>query len=138
MSDEIRITSPTGGQKGQKEVQAHHLPWEGLSEVHRVSSFGAEKYADYNFREGYAWSLGFDAANRHLGAWWNGEGWYEEESPKTGKMWRIHHLANAAWHCIVLLFFEISGRYDQYDDRPWVTDIKRQIKEAYGVHGVKD
>ena len=129
---EMRTVSASGGEKNSKEEQAHHIPWQGLKELYRVATMGSEKYDDYNFRKGFPWSLSYDAAHRHLNLWWEGEGFYDELVEKTGKWWRIHHLANAAWHCLVLLFFEITGRYDQYDDRPWVGDLKRQIKEALG------
>jgi hypothetical protein len=135
---EVRTRSVTGGEKNAKEEQAHHIPWQGLRELYRVGTMGSEKYADYNFRKGFPWSLSYDAAHRHLNLWWDGEGFYEEQVEKTGKWWRIHHLANAAWHCLVLLFFEVTGKYDQFDDRPWVSDIKRQVKEAYDEHRTTD
>ena len=105
---EVRVTSPTGGEKGQKDVRLHALPWEAMSELGRVFAFGEQKYDDYNFRKGYAWSLSFDAMSRHLGAFWN----RADRDKESG----LHHLAHAAWHCLVLLFFSITERGS--DDRP--------------------
>ena len=67
---ETRIVDPvTGGEKGQKDVQLHCIPWEALEILGKVYTFGREKYADYNFRKGYNWSLSFDAMQRHLWMW---------------------------------------------------------------------
>ena len=106
---EIRIVDPTtGGEKGQKDVRIHALPWESLQELGRVFAFGESKYDDYNFRKGYKWSLSFDALLRHAFAFWNRE---DQDSES-----RLHHLGHAAWHCLILLFFSITGRGT--DDRP--------------------
>ncbi len=107
--DETRITDPkTGGEKGQKSVRLHAVPWEALSELGRVYAFGEGKYDDYNFRKGYAWSLSYDALQRHLGAFWN----REDSDRESG----LHHLAHAVWHGITLLFFALTERGT--DDRP--------------------
>jgi len=106
---ETRIVDPeTGGEKGQKNVQLHCVPWEALEQVGMVYSFGSGKYADYNFRKGYKWSLSFDALQRHLWAFWARED-LDEES-------QLHHLAHAAWHCFTLLLYSLTGRGT--DDRP--------------------
>jgi hypothetical protein len=109
MSDEVRIVDPdTGGAKGRKMVRLHAIPWEILAELGRVFAFGEDKYDDYNFRKGYAWSLSFDALQRHLWAFWNREDRDEESG--------LHHLAHATWHALVLGFFALTGRGK--DDRP--------------------
>jgi hypothetical protein len=106
---EVRIIDPeTGAMKGQKDVRIHALPWEALAELGRVYAFGEAKYEDYNFRKGYAWSLSFDALQRHLWSFWSRED-DDDES-------QLHHMAHAAWHCFTLLLFSIKGRGK--DDRP--------------------
>lgn len=106
---ETIVTDPvSGGRKGQKDVQIHALPWEATQELGRVFAFGADKYDDYNFRKGYKWSLSFDALQRHCWAFWN----REDRDGESG----LHHLAHAAWHCCVLLFYSLTGRGT--DDRP--------------------
>ena len=117
MSEE-RITSDTGGQKGKKAEQFHTMPYEALAELARVYSFGMGKYAQYNFRNGYEWSLSFDALMRHAFAFWSGETDDEESG--------LNHMAHAAWHCINLVLFsikksqegEVMTVYEQQDDRP--------------------
>lgn len=106
---EQRVVDPdTGGEKGMKDVRIHAIPWEGLAELGRVYAFGEEKYADYNFRKGYKWSLSFDALQRHLWSWWAGE----DTDPESGH----HHLAHVTWHGFTLLLFAITGKGN--DDRP--------------------
>lgn len=106
--DETRVVSETGGEKGQKDVRIHAIPTEALFELGRVFAFGEEKYDDYNFRRGYAWSLSFDAMQRHLWAFWN----REDRDGESG----LHHLAHATWHGFTLLFFALTGKGT--DDRP--------------------
>jgi len=106
---EKRITDEsTGGEKGQKDVRLHAIPWEGLAELGKVYTFGEEKYSDYNFRKGYKWSLSFDAMQRHLWAFWSGD----DLDTESG----LHHLAHATWHGLTLLLFSVTGRGT--DDRP--------------------
>ncbi len=106
---ETRIIDPvTGGEKGQKDVRIHAIPWEALQELGRVYAFGEAKYADYNFRKGYRWSLSFDSLQRHLWAWWSGDDNDEESN--------LAHLAHACWHTFTLLLFSITERGT--DDRP--------------------
>ena len=114
MGEEIRITdSASGGQKGMKPERLGLLPWESLRLISRTSHYGATKYADgdvgpWNWRRGYAWSLSFDALQRHLAAWWEGE----DRDPESGQL----HLGHAGWHILTLLWFGLHRR--AFDDRP--------------------
>lgn len=102
-TDEIRIVDPkTGGEKGQKPCQMGALDPRSLKEVGNVAGFGAYKYARYNFAKGYAWSLSYDAIQRHLMAFWDGE----NVDPESG----CCHLAHAAWHCLTLMTFLFRDR----------------------------
>lgn len=102
MAEEIRIVDPkTGGEKGQKLAQLGALDPRALLEVGKVAGFGATKYARYNFAKGYAWSLSYDALQRHLGAFWE----RTDKDEESG----LYHLAHAAWHCLALLTFSIRG-----------------------------
>lgn len=95
--EEIRITSETGGEKGQKLAQLGSLDPQALLTLAEVSGFGAQKYDRYNFLKGYDWSLSFDAAQRHLLQFWAGE----DNDPESG----LPHAAHAAWHCLAMLAF---------------------------------
>lgn len=106
--DEQRVISATGGQKNQKNVRLHATPKESLFELGRVFAFGEDKYDDYNFRKGFNWSLSFDALQRHVWAFWD----REDKDHESG----LHHMAHAAWHCLILTFFSLTERGT--DDRP--------------------
>lgn len=107
---EERVTSETGGQKGQKPEQMSLLPTEALMEISRVYSFGAGKYSRSNWRRGYDYHLSYDAMQRHLARYWGGETY----DPETGR----HHLGHAAFHAMTLITFDSDPeRYERFDDR---------------------
>lgn len=116
VAGEVRETSPTGGQKGQKPEQYSLIPVEPLAEVARVYSYGAAKYETedrgvQNWTLGYPFHLSYDALQRHVNAFW-GDATYDPESG-------LHHLAHAVFHCLALIAFGCDlERYDKYDDRP--------------------
>jgi hypothetical protein len=78
-----------------------------------VLTFGAEKYAPYNWAKGILFSRVYGALQRHLTAWQAGE----ENDDETG----MPHL----WHASCCLMFLIhytfpafEEQYNPYDDRP--------------------
>lgn len=107
-SEEVRITSNTGGSKGQKLAQLGALDPNALMEIAKVAGFGTQKYDRYNFLKGYDWSLSYDALQRHLHAFWSGIDKDEESG--------LPHLAHAGWHCLAMLAFMQRGAGT--DDRP--------------------
>lgn len=78
------------------------LPWRELEEVARVLMHGNTKYRENDWqlvdgkREKY-----FDAAMRHLTAWWGGE----SIDPESG----LSHLAHAACCLLILLWNKNNG-----------------------------
>ncbi len=99
---EVRVTDPTtGGEKGRKPERMDLIPPAPLLELGRVYAFGSEKYADWNYAKGYAFSLSLGALLRHVMAWADGE----DTDPESGR----HHLAHAAWHCFALQTFQLYG-----------------------------
>jgi len=81
------------------------LPMGVLSHVIDVLEFGAKKYGDHNWvhvtmergRAAY-----YDAAMRHLEAWWQGE----SEDPESG----LPHLAHAICCLMFLQWHEDNGQ----------------------------
>jgi len=69
-----------------------------LEAVAAVAAFGAEKYARDNWRKCGDPERYYDAAQRHLWAYADGE----RNDPESG----LPHLAHAAWCCLALLWFE--------------------------------
>lgn len=84
---ETRVTSSTGGAKGQKEARFDLLPTGPLKELAVLYGRGAIKYdetnEDANWKRGYAWSLSYAALLRHLQLWWNRE---EDHDPEMSTL----------------------------------------------------
>ena len=112
---EVRITSSTGGEKGQKLARFDLLPADALWQVAEHYGKGAKKYAARNWERGYDWSLSFGAAMRHAWAFWNGE----DIDPETGS----HHMAAFVFHGLTMLTF--ASTHPVFDDRP-STAAKRE------------
>lgn len=84
------------------KTEWHLFLWLAAGEVVRVLMFGAKKYGEFNWvkveraRERY-----FNAAIRHLTAWYRGE----RNDAESG----LHHLAHAACCVLFLLEAELRG-----------------------------
>ena len=107
MSEEVRITSETGGQKGSKEERYDLIPTEPPRLLATLYGRGAQKYDDDNWRRGYDWKLSYAALQRHINQFWSGE----DIDPET----QVPHVINAAWHCFTLAQFMID--HPEYDNR---------------------
>lgn len=108
MSNEVRVTSSTGGQKGTKPARFDLLPPEVLFADAELYAKGAEKYDEHNWTRGYPWSLSFAAMMRHAWAFWNGE----DDDPETG----CPHMTSVRFHAAALIYF--ATHHQQFDDRP--------------------
>lgn len=89
------------------------LPFDAVTAVAVVLTYGAAKYADRNWEKGMKWGRLLGAALRHLFAWARGED-IDEES-------KLPHLSHAA--CCVLMLLSlwlrrnVSFDTDPNDDR---------------------
>ena len=92
----------------QNKTEYHHMPPEAFEEVNKVFTFGAKKYAAYNYRAGFSYSRPFNAAMRHMWAYWRGEDLDKETS--------ISHLAHAICCVLILLqnVLENKGKDDRF------------------------
>lgn len=119
---EERTTSSTGGAKGVKPERFSLLPGKALGAIARVFNFGSTKYSDHNWRKRYEWSKSYDALQRHLTAFWDGETY----DPESGEP----HLSHAGFHVLALLtWLEEDGEGGEFDDRyrPIVESVKNQF-----------
>ena len=91
------LRGPAGRKDDSGKLPWHLLPWEQVAEIVKVLKFGAGKYAPENWklvpnaRERY-----FDAALRHITAWFSGV----KKDPETN----LSHLAHAGC-CILFLMW---------------------------------
>lgn len=72
------------------------LPLDVLEQVAQVLAYGAKKYGENNFREGFKYSRLLGATLRHLSKWQNGENLDQESG--------LSHLS----HAIASLMFLVS------------------------------
>lgn len=91
----------------QGKLPLHLLSTEALNQTAAVLAFGAEKYAEHNWREGFAWSRPLSAALRHITAFNAGE----DQDPESG----LSHLAHAA--CCIMFLLEFEKTHQHLDDR---------------------
>ena len=83
----------------QNKPRMSLLPKGALNAVIRVLEFGATKYQAYGWKHvPDAKTRYYDAMQRHIDAWWQGE----QKDPETGE----HHLAHAICCGMFLMWFD--------------------------------
>lgn len=90
-----------------EKVRLDLLSTIALVEIAKVMTFGARKYNDHNWRNGFKWSRLLGAALRHLFAFVGGE----DKDPETG----LSHLAHAG--CCIMFLLEHEAVHKDKDDR---------------------
>lgn len=118
---------------GKTKSTTHVVPQVVMHELGLAMLEGAIKYGPYNWRTaGIVTSAYYDAARRHLDAWWEGE----DIDPDSG----VSHLIKAMACMAVMRDAEIQGMV-HVDDRPpktkegWQDNINKrvhQLKEKLG------
>lgn len=91
----------------QDKLPLHLLSTEALNQTAAVLKFGADKYAEHNWRKGFQWSRPLSAALRHITAFNAGE----DKDPESG----LSHLAHAA--CCIMFLLEFEKTHKELDDR---------------------
>jgi hypothetical protein len=91
----------------QDKLPLHLLSTEAMNQTAAVLAFGAQKYAEHNWRSGFAWSRPLSAAMRHITAFNAGE----DCDPESG----LSHLAHAA--CCIMFLLEFEKTHPHLDDR---------------------
>ena len=112
---------PTGSalKFDQDKLPLHLLSTEAMNQTAAVLAFGAQKYAEHNWRKGFVWSRPLSAAMRHITAFNNGE----DRDPESG----LSHLAHAACCIMFLLEFEKTSKH--LDDR-YKPDVPQTSQSA--------
>lgn len=94
---------------GIRKVPLHAVPTKPLFELGLAMMEGGRKYGSHNYRSiGVRMSTYYDAAQRHLTAWWEGE----DIDPDSG----IHHIIKAMASLLVVRDSMHMGNC--MDDRP--------------------
>jgi len=107
-SKQIQIDLNNSGVKfDQEKPKMSLVPNLALEEVAKVMTYGAKKYASYNWMSGFDWTRLSDAAMRHINAFNAGK----DIDPESG----LSHLAHAA--CCVMMLFDTTKLYPERDNR---------------------
>ena len=128
---ETKDTNPKDA-VGIKKVPASVIPRNVLADVALGLFEGARKYGRHNYRAvGVRASVYFDAVNRHMDAWWEGE----DIDPDSG----LSHVTKAISCLVVIRDAMMNDKWT--DDRPpkfanqqWIDDFNKkaaQIIEMY-------
>jgi|SRR5579871_2940874 len=102
----VRATGAKKTDTGKRRFSL--LPVQPLYDAIDVLEFGAKRYGDYNWQKGFEWTALYNAAQRHLHAWFEGE----DEADDS----KINHLAHAMVNMMFLLVFRYTHK--ELDDRP--------------------
>ena len=117
---------------GRLKTRAQFTPVTVLNEIHEGMTEGADKYGPYNWRDKPIEAGDYyDAALRHLNAWWDGED-IDPDSP-TG----AHHVSKAITGLIVLRDAMLNETC--IDDRPGKSDINQielplTVRKPISIH----
>lgn len=85
------------------------LPFGALEEVVRVYTYGAEKYADWNWYKGIPYSKMFAALQRHLVRRWV---YGEVRDPESS----CHHMASVVFWALAFITFDKEARGIELND----------------------
>lgn len=113
-SEEVRLTSASGGAKGVKLARYDQIPSVPLRLLAEKFGRGNDKYGQANgldnWRNGYPLSQSFAAMQRHAWAFWSGE----DIDPESGDL----HLTAVAWHAFAMVeWLTRPELVEKYDDR---------------------
>jgi hypothetical protein len=97
------------------KLRFHLIPMDALRAVATVFTAAAKKHGDTAYEQGRPWSIEYDAAMRHLTAWWL-------RAPPD-RLARLSHLCNAGARILILIAYELRGIGT--DDRPKKGRVKR-------------
>ncbi len=108
-------TEPTGNKNDEGKPRLELIPREFLHGLGEVLRFGANKYADDNWRGGIVYRRLIGATLRHVTAFADGE----DNDPESG----LSHLHHAGCCLAFLSHFVATGRED-LDDRYKLEETK--------------
>lgn len=107
----VLTTSASGGQKYVKPERYSLIPTGPLADLARLYGFGATRYRDRNWENGFEWSKAKDALMRHLELFWSGH----DLDDGPGGSGLPHITAVAFW---AFALHEFSRTHPELDDRP--------------------
>lgn len=98
----------SGARYNHNKTRYDLIPLSTLKDCADVFSYGANKYAEWNWAKGMKWSVPYACALRHLQAWYEGE----DTDPESG----LPHLGHVM--CNLVMLSHYARHYPEMDDRP--------------------
>ena len=105
------MENKVGIKHDQGKLEYHLLSSDALNGLIEILMFGKERYGAFNWAKGLTYSRVYDALERHIKAWWNGE----NLDPDSHKSHLYHVLCNAMF---LAHFISYPEKYEEFDDRP--------------------
>jgi len=96
---------------GDEKPRMHLLPYSWKKALVSAFEYGTKKYFKESWRLGFTWSKIYDAAERHMGEFWDGS----TEDEESG----LHPMIHAAWNCMILWWMDVNGKGkdDRYEEK---------------------
>ena len=99
------VCEAQGYKDDSSKIRYSLLPVGTVNQVVQVLEFGSKKYADNNWQKvPNARTRYYDAAMRHIDAWWNGELIDSDKGDQKGS--HLPHLAHAICCLMFLMWFD--------------------------------
>lgn len=120
--DKVAVSEDKGLRHNKGKIRYDLLEPFAITELAKVFTKGAEKYADRNWEKGMKWSKMRASLGRHLAAYDNSEDYDFDpmcEACKAGNCVNhtgLYHIAQVAWNALgILSYYKL---FPQGDDRP--------------------
>ena len=95
------MNQPKGIKFDEGKARFSLLPTDALTAIVKILNYGELKYSSHNWRNGFKWSRLYDAAQRHMSKFNNGNRKDEETN--------MSHIAHATINLLFLLEHEINN-----------------------------
>jgi hypothetical protein len=111
--DLLGTASPLENEKGLRynkgKLRMELIPVEWTWALAAILTKGAEKYAARNWEKGLSDADTIGCLKRHIAKWEAGESYDVGVDPQGRPNTGCHHMAIAAWNCLVLMTQELRG-----------------------------
>lgn len=112
--------STAGLKNDQEKPRMDLVPAGATTEIAKVFTFGAKKYAEHNWRNGFKYSRLIAALERHIAAFKENE----DMDPESG----LYHMGHAGCCVMMLLEHQLKGYGEDDRYKPVVKDTKYALK----------
>jgi len=122
-----------GEKHDQEKNRLDLIPPQVIEAVGDILTYGAVKYAPYNWFKGLKYSRVYGALQRHLNAWYRGE----VNDLESGKPHLHHALCNITF---LITYEHYKKRFKEFDDRKFLPVLEltpRQVADLLNTDELK-